>query len=306
MCLLPAMLWSDISQEAQGGFVNAATGAFSPDPHSVQEFDNSRELFHTVDKPYLYARHPGDPALTAGSYDAAQHRWLPVPREWVSPGGGSYAYAVIQPGVDQGVHIVDVAAGTDRVVSGTSGDPDARGMHYSVVAYQPDGIYLSRANQLTGGGLWLLNPGSASIARVSTDAPFLGTFVAGKEAWWTTDRDPFVAHQYLTGVAGQHAETWFQRPGSQLHIVGVDAGRAVALNQSAAAIELWLLATPNASTLISTTPSDSAHQYVVPFKTAVPDAAGWWVGSQVGVFLASSDGLRRASSTPAVVVGGCS
>ena len=109
--------------------------------------------------------------MTQASYDSDQHRWVPVPREWVSPDGSSYAYAVIQPGAAQGVHIVDVRTGSDRVIPGTSGDPDARGSHFGVVAYQLDGVYLNRVSQLGANGLWLLNPTTGAITQVSTDAP---------------------------------------------------------------------------------------------------------------------------------------
>jgi hypothetical protein len=307
------MLWSDISQETQGGFIDAATGVFSADPHSVMVYDSATELTRTPDQPYLYSRGPGDVAMAAATYDGPQHRWLPVPREWVSPDGATYAYAQSQPGATQGVHIVNVATGVDRVVPGTSGDPDARGKHYGVIAYQPDGIYLNRVGQLGGIGLWLLNPATGAITQVSTDAPGVGVFVAGKQAWWTApsanpyaSTDPYVTHQYLTGVAGQHGETWFQRPGTGLHVLGIDTtGRALVLAQSASD-EIWQLAIPNDSKTLTTMPNDRSFPQLVPFKTAVLDAAGWWIGSRTGVFLATTSGdFLHASTTPAVVVGGC-
>jgi hypothetical protein len=307
------MLWSDIGQETQGGFIEAATGAFTPDPHSVMVHDSATGLTRTPDQPYLYSSGAGDFAMAAATYDAPQHRWLPVPREVVSPDGASYAYDERQPGATQGVHIVNVATGADRVVPGTNGDPDPRGKHYGVVAYQPDGIYLNLVGQLGGIGLWLLNPGTSAITQVSTDAPGVGVFVAGKQAWWTApsanpyaSSDPFVTHQYLTGAAGQHGETWFQRPGTGLHVLGVDAsGRAIVLAQSASD-EIWQLAIPNDSKTLRMMPNDPSFPQLVPFKTAVLDAAGWWIGSRTGVFLATSSGeFLQASTTPAVVAGAC-
>jgi hypothetical protein len=307
------MLWSDIGQETQGGFIDAATGVFSADPHSVMVYDSAPELTRTPDQPYLYSRGGGDFAMAPATYDAPKHRWLPVPRELVSPDGATFAYAVAQPGATQGVHIVNVATGVDRVVPGTSGDPDARGKHYGVIAYQSDGIYLNRVGQLGGIGLWLLNPATGAITQVSTDAPGVGVFVAGKQAWWTapsanpyTSSDPYVTHQYLTGVAGQHGETWFQRPGTGLHVLGIDtSGRAIVLAQSASD-EISLLAIPNDSKTLSRMPNDPTFPQLVPFKTAVLDAAGWWIGSRTGVFLATTSGeFLRTSATPAVVVGAC-
>ena len=307
------MLWSDISQETQGGFIDAATGIFSADPHSVMVYDSATELTRTPDQPYLYSRGPGDVAMAAATYDAPRHRWLPVPREWVSPDGATYAYAVAQPGANQGVHVVNVGTGADRVVPGTTGSPDARGEHFGVIAYQPEGIYLNRVGQLGGIGLWLLIPDTGAITQVSTDAPGVGVFVAGKQAWWTApsanpyaSSDPYVTHQYLTGVAGQHGETWFRRPGTGLHVLGIDAsGRALVLAQSSSD-EIWQLAIPNDSKALSTMPNDPSFPQLVPFKTAVLDSAGWWIGSRTGVFLAKTSGeFLQASTTPALVVGAC-
>jgi hypothetical protein len=306
------MLWSDIGNETQGGFIDAATGIFTPDPHSVMVYDSATELTRTPDQPYLYSSGGRDFAMAAATYDAPQHRWLPVPRELVSPDGAAYAYAVAQPGANQGMHVVNVGTGADRIVPGTTGSPDARGEHYGVIAYQPDGIYLNRVGQLGGVGLWLLTPATGAVAQVSTDAPGVGVFVAGKQAWWTAlsanpyaSSDPHVTHQYLTGVVGQHGETWFQRPGTGLHLLGVDAGRAIVLAQSASD-ELWQLTTPNDSKTVSTMPNDPSFPELVPFKTAVLDAAGWWIGSRTGVFLATAGGeFLQASTTPAVVVGAC-
>ena len=313
-CRLPAMLWSDIGMERQGGFIDTVTGSFTADPHSVMVFDDAKGLSRTLDQHYLYARSSSEVAMTQASYDSDQHRWVPVPREWVSPDGSSYAYSVTQPGAAQGVHIVDVLSGSDRVIPGTSGDPDARGSHFVVVAYQLDGVYLNRLSQLGANGLWLLNATSGAITQVSADAPGVRVMVAGKQAWWTVvnadasaPTDPYAFHQYLTGVAGQHGETWFQRPGYRLNVVGVDAvGQAVVLAQSSAADELWLLSVPNAPSQLNATTNDGSFRTeLLTFRTAVADSGGWWIGSRAGVLFAKGSSLQKVSTTPAVAVGAC-
>lgn len=300
--------------ERQGGFIDTVTGSFTADPHSVMVFDDATGLSRTPDQPYLYARTSSEAAMTQASYDSDQHRWVPVPREWVSPDGSSYAYAVIQTGAAQGVHIVDVRTGSDRVIPGTSGDPDARGSHFGLVAYQLDGVYLNRVSQLGANGLWLLNPTTGAITQVSTDAPGVRVMVVGKQAWWTVvnadasaPADPYAYHQYLTGSPGQHGETWFQRPGYRLNVVGVDAdGRAVVLAQSSASDELWLLSVPNASSQLNATPDDGSFRTeLLTFRTAVPDSGGWWIGSRAGVFFAKGGSLQQVSTMPAVAVGAC-
>jgi len=296
VCRLPVMLWSDIGQERQAGFLDTATGAVTVDDGSV-----------------VVSQGQGADTVRAwASYDAPQHRWLTVPREFVSPDGSAYAYTYIQPGPLQGVHLVDVRTGSDHVIAGTSGDADARGFHYWVVAFQRDGIYVTRVNQLGGGGVLLLNPATGALTQVSTDATGVGIFVSGKQAWWTLDpgdlsaaADPYVYHQSLTGVVGQHAESWFERPGFRMFVLGVDStGHAVVLAQSTGFYELWLLGTPNSSAQIASVPA-STGLAVVPFKTAVADAGGWWIGSSAGVFYASGGKLQRVSTTPAVVAGAC-
>ncbi|HEV2216341.1 MAG TPA: hypothetical protein VGV88_02100 [Candidatus Dormibacteraeota bacterium] len=306
------MLWSDIGQESQGGFIDTSTGAFSAAPRSVLVGDSTTGRTRTPDQPYLYGLGASEPTSAQASYDAPQQRWLPVPREFVSPDGSSYAYTYIQPGPLQGVHLVDVKTGSDRLIPGTLGDTDPRGFHYWVVAFQPEGIYVTRVNQLGGGGLLLLDPGTGALRQVSTDATGGYMFVAGRQGWWTLPSpdlnaasDPYVYHQPLTGVAGQHAETWFQRPGFRMFVLGVNTtGQAVVMAQSRLSDELWLLGTPSSSDQISSVPAPTGLE-ILPFKTAVADAGGWWIGSSAGVFYASGSKLQQVSTTPAVVVGGC-
>jgi hypothetical protein len=318
------MLWNYPNFETQGGFIDSTSGTFTPDPESVMIWDSAKDLYRTPDEPYLFGPGGNDASdvLAAASYDLAQRRWLPVPRQHVSPDGSAYAYAVAQPGSAHGVHLVDVRTGTDKIVHGTVTIPNDQA-NYFVVGYLQNGVYLNRAGP--GGprtGLWRLEPASGSIIQVSTDAPFLGVFVGNTplvnpptsgnpDAWWSSvsgdfsaSKDPYAYHQYLTGVAGQHAETWFQRPGFRINVIGVDSGgHAVVVASSPTEIELWLLATPDVSTRLSGIANDGSPD--LPFKTAVDDPAGWWIGSRTGVFLATNGAFTQVSATPAVVVGGC-
>lgn len=190
--------------------------------------------------------------MPASTYDQALRRWLPVPPQYVSPDGTKYTYAVAANSQGGGVHLVDIATATDRIVPGTTGIPNA---NYFVVGYLSDGVYLDQFGPTGGGaiGLWRLNPTSNAIVQVSTDAPALGVFVGQTplenpvnattpDAWWTTvsadfsaSSDPYVYFQYLSGAAGQHGEDWFQRPGFRMNVIGVDsAGRAVVVAQRVA------------------------------------------------------------------------
>lgn len=303
-CRLPVVSWDQAFLSRQAGFIDTATGTFSPDPSGVMVSDDSTGLYHTPDQPYLYGQ-------GGSSYDLARHRWLPVPRDYVSPDGDTYAYAVRQPGPLPGVHIVDVATLSDRVVAGTGGDPDPRGYHYYVVGYQTDGVYLTRVNQLGGGGLWRLDPATGALTQVSTDAPGIGVVVVGSQAWWntphgsSTPEDPFIYHQYLTGAPGQHAETWFERPGLRVNVIGAASGKAIVVAESAATIELWLLTTPNSATQIYGAAGDRTVGTLPPFDTAVAEPGGWWIGSESGLFFTSNDAFGQVSTKPVRVAGEC-
>jgi hypothetical protein len=316
------MLWTTPNPETQGGFIDTATGSFTPDPQSVMILDGATGLYRTPGQPYLYGT-PGDTALASRSYDSKFHRWLPVPPQYVSSDGGTYAYYAFDPSGHGSVHLVDVASGTDRTVPGTTGpSPKA---HYLVAGYLRDGVYLTQWGP-TGGpglGLWRLDTASGAVTLVSTDAQAMGVFVGATplqspptaeypDAWWTTvswdssaSSDPYVYFQYLSAVAGQHAEDWFKRPGSRMNVIGVDAhGHAVVLARSPSQVELWLLSTPNsASQIYSATNSGGPN---LPFKTAVADHGGWWIGSSAGMFFATTTAFTQVSRMPSVAVGGCS
>jgi hypothetical protein len=305
------MLWTYPNPETQGGFIDSSSGTFASDPDSVMVFDSAKGLNRTPNQPYLYGT-SGDSVWASSTYDQSQRRWLPVPPQWVSPDGSSYAYAV----QGQGVHLVEIAAGIDRVIPGTTG-PSAQA-HYLVAGFLRDGVYLTQWGP-TGGagvGLWRLDVVSNAITNVSTDAPGQGVFVGetplenpptngNPDAWWNGDpSDPYVSFQYLTGVAGQHAETWFQRPGFRMNVVGVDtAGRAIVLAQAASQVEVWLLATPNSATQLYGVANSGSSD--IQFKTAVADGGGWWIGSRTGAFFATTSAFAQVSTTPAVIVGGC-
>jgi hypothetical protein len=313
------MLWSYPNGETQGGFINSTSGIFTPDPSSLMVLDNASGLMRTPDKPFLFGS--GDAnglELVAASYDLSQHRWLPVPRQYVSPDGTAYAYSATQPGSGHGVHVVNVATGNDRLVPSTAVIPDDQA-NYLVVAYLRDGVYMSRSGNGPRPGLWRLDPGSGSIHQVSTDvlqgallgnAPLVSPPSSGNPvAWWsevTADfsaTDPSVYYQYLTGVAGQHGETWFERPGFRINVIGVDStGHAIVVAESQSQVEIWLLA-ESSSKLIFT--GANYGDPALPFRTAIADAQGWWIGSRTGVFYATTSSFTRVSETAAVLVGGC-
>lgn len=76
-------------------------------------------------------------------YDRALARWVPAGRSDVSPDGRQYVYNTFdENGVPTSLHLVDAVTLTDRVL--LSGQWDA-------LDFGPDGIYLAKAEPLTGG-----------------------------------------------------------------------------------------------------------------------------------------------------------
>ncbi|HEV2027073.1 MAG TPA: hypothetical protein VGS16_00905 [Candidatus Dormibacteraeota bacterium] len=94
-CRLPIM-----TPDSQGAFVSFPAATASLDPQGRPPVDHWG----------LY-------------YDRAFSRWLPVPRQAVSPDGKHYAYG--ERGADQTqvarMHVVDIVSGTDHVFSAPTG-----------------------------------------------------------------------------------------------------------------------------------------------------------------------------------------
>src|SRR5260370_40653478 len=102
LCRLPVVSWEQQYLARQAGFIDTATGTYTADLSGVMVSDESTGLDHTPDHPYLYG-------LGGSSYNPAHHRWVPVPREYGSPGGAAYAYAARQAGPTPGGLIVALA-----------------------------------------------------------------------------------------------------------------------------------------------------------------------------------------------------
>jgi hypothetical protein len=88
-----------------------------------------------------------------------------------------------------------------------------------------------------------------------------------------------------------------------MNVIGVDAhGHAVVLARSSSQVELWLLSTPNSASQIYSATNGRGPN--LPFKTAVADQGGWWIGSSAGMLFATTTAFTQVSSTPSVAVGG--
>ena len=111
-CRLPAQLDGNADQGTVPGFLDLATGHFASDPATeMVKMPGSWDDWRTVATPVLRG-------FLGISYSRSAGRWLPADWQQVAPHGQHYAYPEVPtPNVNLKLHVVDTAAGTDRVIS---------------------------------------------------------------------------------------------------------------------------------------------------------------------------------------------
>jgi hypothetical protein len=243
-------------------------------------------------------------------YDRAYSRWLPVPRNDVSPDGAHYAYtdrAVADPQNPPAratIHVIAVKTGVGQAFD--DGDWAAP---YVILDYAAEGIYLTTS--LVGSGLWLMNPATGAITQIGNPWDVQGS--AGDGVFWvgainTSDPQPLAGPapdelDRLNLVDGSQI-TWFYRPGSAVHFVSQDlVGHPIVIvsGGEGQATELLLLPAPGISRSILTF-GDKLPSLASP----ISDKHGVWFGSPDGIYLYSeAAGLRKVSNQPGYPGNGC-
>jgi hypothetical protein len=296
---------NDGGSTARGGFVSLPDGTFTPDPSA--NLTNS-----TAGSPPLKGTWPRTNFAIYPSYDAQFGRWVPVSPQQLTLDGKQYAYAewVMPTGPVQGptppsdirVHVVDVATAGDRVVYTTNK------LLLSVVAYGPDGIYVT--NQCwegcgNVGGLWLLDPTSGQLRTIlggdvdHTDWRWMANgFVWGMGPWGP---DTIATTVFRLDLSTGAVTRWFT-PSKAVDVVAVDAqGFPLIETQDpySGAVELWDGTSSSAGTRIFVSST------VVHFGSAVSGGCGTWIGSTNGLYeLTSADTLRVVKTTMVLPPGG--
>ena len=106
--------------EADGGFILYPGGQRQDDPTSTVALPGNT---------------PGQIGVNAGlAYDRVLSKWVPVPLDWLAPGGRTYAYQ------DNGGKIRAVS-----VADGSSGDVTNEGA-WELLSTADDGVYVDRPN----------------------------------------------------------------------------------------------------------------------------------------------------------------
>lgn len=281
----------------------------------------SRDGAQTIDAFVDFPDLTTTPAGQGGYYyDRSVGRWVPVMRQAVSTDESRYAYAegwsADSPAAPR-VHIVDASNGTDvRVVA----MPDAQ--PYVVVDYTASGVYLVIRVEATAPGVWRIDPGKGSVAKVSS-----GYYQrAGPGFIGAVDRRD--ASPYKSAVNGQEQPdridrrddsgrvvSWFYQPGHGLAWVAMPGPALLVMarsrdeTQRTEQVEYRLVTAPNRSTLLATYSGGDPSPYrdlEDGFLIAVADAHGVWIGSASTLYLVTPEGaLLRVLDQPAYPAGAC-
>ena len=312
------------SSSAPGQLDAAHGGGFFRFPSATYSADSAAQITplsdpHRLDVWQTVAR----PVLTGDggpSYDRTLQRWLPVPASQVSPDGTHYVYEdrISPPGLTPStgpimysprLHVVDPAAGQDRIVPSLS-LPIAVG----VVSYQADGIYLSAgcpegcppdANKL-----WRLDPQSGVVTKVTDLQASGGWMIANGSAWTAVNQAPSSSPPRfeITSVDLRDGSSagWLAviPPCSSFcrgpDVVGLDgSGRPL--------VELWVgdgvslnrvMSPDQAHELGSWAAQSEGERY---FAGGILEQSTTWFGTRKGLFACSpGEGLRQVSNLPLI------
>ena len=269
-----------------------------------------------------------DPAGKQGMYfDRAYSRWVPVPRNAVSPDGRRYVYIDLPQAGVVTVHIVDVPTGKDHVIRFSGASIDLNGQP-GVFDYAREGIYIEQGFEHVFPGIWLLNTTTGAVAKVADiESPQLSS---GTGVFWYGRVNPADPSPVSTGssagilpdeidrfdVASKTTQQWLYRPGVGLDVLGLDLSghpviRAlVPSGQTGKGSGDNFFAHEKSEVLIGLSSNSTSSlfkgQAVESFGGMIADSHGLWFGSADGIYLYSaSGGLQRVSDHARTPANGC-
>jgi hypothetical protein len=289
-CRLPARLIGS-DDGSVPGFLDLATGHFVSDPGAeLTKIPNSWDDWRTVATPVLRG-------FTGITYSRGVRRWIPADRLQVSPDGIQYAYPEVPtPNVNLRLHVVDLAAGTDQVVS--------TGTNWAILDYRTGGIYVTQTRYYSGesnSGLWLMSPLDGSVQQLLPASAT--TLFLGGAAAWGSDKAILPTVLYRYDLATGARSVWFTRSGRNVQFIGADdAGHPLAdvFSTTDTKRELWLLTGPSKGTVIYSGNGGPEEQ------NPVIDSHGVWIAGGAGLWLLQPGGqLAKVSTAPAQALGGC-
>lgn len=276
-------------QAGSGGFVTLPGGDFSPDPKSNVSLPTGSS--------YGYS----GPGVSGSSYDYAKRRWLPVPRDYVSPDGSSYAYASNDS--DGGIYVVDVVTGRSREI--------AKGSPWRVVEWRAPGIYAMKADPTTGvyHGLYIIDTNTGAPRGLTAQGIWQAI---GKYAAWgidfATPSNPDTSHTIIRfDLTTGQVVAYFDQPGSNVSVVAFDQqNRPIIDASNDVAQQVWALNGANNADRIYSGPGNRSSEYMSISPPGVADSHGIWFGTGQGLMLYSNaDGFKKMSGATGQVGGGC-
>lgn len=246
------------------------------------------------------------------SYDKAVERWLPVPRDQLSPDGKHYAYADVPPVDGSPVHVADSATGTARAFNPGAPPTDSS---WVAVDYETEGVYLAvQPNGPAGlSGLWLLDPANGSVRQI--DNTHSWQYISAGGAWGTAD--PLTGHGPGPGSRLVRMDlktgaivSWYKRTDIEFTVAGADgAGHPILQVTKASAPQLLLITAANAATILSPAPG-SAIPSLSNIVHPVTDSHGIWFGDTAGSvsLYTPATGIKKMAqvgSGDVTAAGGC-
>jgi hypothetical protein len=247
------------------------------------------------------------------------HRWLPVRYDQVAPDLLHYAYVGEMtsagrtdfPPQSQGnLHVVDVAAGRDRVVLKGGPWTSQQSGVWGVIRYATEGIYLQKEAYASSGnwGVWLVDPVSGAMREILPES-IANTSYGSGAAWTGSSTDVLTSSAvYRIDPSTRERVLWFSKPNPWLWYAGSDAsGKPLIqwIQQAPAASELWVLSGPSQGSRLYSGPQNGIP---FPSRTAT-DSRGVWAGSLNGGsalwLLTNDDKLVKVADIPVEVLGTC-
>jgi len=251
------------------------------------------------------------------SYDKAFERWLPVPRDWISPDGKHYAYPEF-PGPESrtpppgGVHVVDIASGQDRFLNPGTPPQDS---FWWVLDYETEGVYA--AVQPNGPapptGLWLLDPSNGAVRKIS-DA-IQSQYISSGAAWSTGD--PLTGHGpgpgsrlLRTDLKTGAMASWYKRNDIEFTVAGADgAGHPILEVWKYQTRQLLLITGAGSATILLPAPGSSVPS-LSNVVHPVSDSHGIWFGDTAGTISlytaeAGIKQMAQVGSSNVAAAGGC-
>jgi len=287
-CKLPVVTDND------AGWVSFPGGSYQTDPKANVTLTHSASIW------------------PAKSYDKAVERWLPVPRDQISPDGKHFAYTDLPPVDNSPVHVADSSTGAPHTLN--PGTPPTDSL-WVAVDYETEGVYLTTQPNGPAGlvGLWLLDPSNGAVKPIDTSHSW--QYISGGAAWGTSDAltghgpgpgSRLVRMDLKTGAI----VSWYKRTDVEFTVAGADgSGHPILQVSKTSAPQLIVITAANAAAILFPAPG-SAIPSLSNIVHPVTDTHGIWFGDTGGsISLYTPAGgikkLAQVGSGNVTAAGGC-